>query len=119
MNQKRMNQEQKQQAAEQTQQRTEDKKKRQETRAQFAEMMGQVQELNALGELTFGKWVRSLLHLPTFPVWAWHDPAPSVCTYIRDRARSDMKRALKKILRGGRRSKSEENSTAGTPAPQD
>lgn len=33
--------------------------------------------LRRTGELTFGRWVRSLAHRQTFPVLALHDPAPA------------------------------------------
>lgn len=35
-------------------------------------------ELRRLGELTFMEWLRSVLHLHTFPFFSWRDPLPAV-----------------------------------------
>lgn len=39
------------------------------------------------GELTAGRWLRSLLHRQHFPIWSWRDPMPTVSN-LRLRARN-------------------------------
>jgi D-aspartate ligase len=39
-------------------------------------------ELHSLGEITFGQWVASILHLHTFSVWSWNDPFPAVGMWL-------------------------------------
>src|SRR5690606_27731124 len=45
--------------------------------------------LHARGELSFPRWVRSLLHWQKFPFFAWEDPAPSFVDLYR-RARKKL-----------------------------
>ncbi len=35
-------------------------------------------ELKARGELTFIQWIRSVMHVQSFPAFVWHDPLPSM-----------------------------------------
>jgi D-aspartate ligase len=35
-------------------------------------------ELNRMGLLTFGEWIRSILHPQVYPVFRWNDPLPSL-----------------------------------------
>lgn len=41
------------------------------------------QELRELDELTFGQWLRSVLHRQTFRFFSWRDPAPTVVPWFR------------------------------------
>jgi D-aspartate ligase len=40
-------------------------------------------ELNRAGLLTFGEWIRSILHPQIFPVFRWNDPLPSIVNNLR------------------------------------
>lgn len=44
-------------------------------------------ELHARGELTWGGWLRSLLHAQSFPFFAWSDPLPTLAAECRRFAR--------------------------------
>lgn len=40
-------------------------------------------QLNAMGLLTFGAWVRSIFHPQILPVFRWNDPLPSIIGGVR------------------------------------
>lgn len=44
-------------------------------------------ELRRRGELTFGQWLRSVMHRQTFPLFQWNDPRPSIMRQFRMLAR--------------------------------
>jgi predicted ATP-grasp superfamily ATP-dependent carboligase len=39
--------------------------------------------LRRSGELDFPTWLKSVLHRQTFPVFAWHDPLPTLRKLVR------------------------------------
>lgn len=40
-------------------------------------------QLNSLGVLSFGQWVRSILHPQILPIFRWYDPMPAVVNTLR------------------------------------
>jgi D-aspartate ligase len=59
-------------------------------------------ELRARGELTFGRWLRSLLHSQTFPFFSLRDPGPTLAIEF-GRAGRKLLRGVRALGRAGRR----------------
>jgi D-aspartate ligase len=51
------------------------------------------------GETTFGRWVKSLMHLQSFPYFAWDDPRPSLLAAM-ETALAMLKNQVARIRRG-------------------
>lgn len=51
------------------------------------------------GEITFGMWVKSIMHLQTFPYFAWDDPRPSLLGGFQTFA-TMLKNQVSRLLRG-------------------
>ena len=60
-------------------------------------------ELGRLGELSFGQWLRSVLHPQTFGLFSWHDPGPAALPALRttrNAARAGLRASMALFGRG-------------------
>ena len=68
-------------------------------------------QLNKLGMLTLGEWIRSIMHPQIFPVFRWNDPLPSVVSNARL-----IKHLFSLLLRPSKRSRSVDPSQQQPPS---
>jgi len=68
-------------------------------------------QLNKLGMLTLGEWIRSIMHPQIFPVFRWNDPLPSVVSNARL-----IKHLFSLLLRPSKRSHSVDPSQQQPPS---